>query len=192
MRGRTQPTQHTAHARRLSVTARQRFHSFVRILVDLAAGDTRVVAGQFHIRLGFAVDHHHAADGKIGDGSQTTESNIGIDVIDIGANKAFVGVQEMPTFAGGEEALFSYLQLNTTYPSASKDLKIMGKVFVQFVVAPDGSIQKVIIARGVKGGKELEAEALRVVKNMPKWAPGKQNGVPVFVQLTLPVNFVLR
>jgi protein TonB len=132
-------------------------------------------------------------DGKKEDGTEIIETNTITDATDLGTiNKPYVGVEEMPSFIGGENALFEYLQKNTTYPASSKDLRIMGKVYVQFVVAPDGSVQKAIIARGVKGGKELEAEALRVVKNMPKWVPGKQNGVPVFVQFTLPVNFVLR
>lgn len=131
-------------------------------------------------------------DGKIGDGTEVIETKTTGDVTDVGITTTFLSVEEMPVFVGGESALFEYLKNNTTYPASSKEMKITGKIYVQFVIAPDGSVQKAIIARGVKGGKELEAEALRVVKNMPKWVPGKQNGVPVFVQFTLPVNFVLR
>ncbi|MES2835942.1 MAG: TonB family protein [Bacteroidota bacterium] len=132
-------------------------------------------------------------DGKIDDGTETIETKTAGDITDLGTiNKPYFGVQEMPIFIGGEAAMFKFLNENINYPAASKEMGIKGTVYVQFVVAPDGSVQKAIIARGVKGGKELEAEALRVVKNMPKWVPGKQNGVPVFVQFTLPVNFVLR
>lgn len=131
-------------------------------------------------------------DGKLGDDIKIIENPLA-NTTDLGSSaKTFLSVEEMPLFVGGEEALFKYLEKNTNYPEISKNLKIMGKVYVQFVISPDGTVQKAVIARGVKGGKELELEALRVVKNMPKWSPGKQNGVPVFVQFTLPVNFVLQ
>lgn len=131
-------------------------------------------------------------DGKIGEDIKIIEDPAGNNTDLSNSVKTFLSVEEMPFFVGGDEALFKYLEKNTNYPEISKNLKIMGKVYVQFVIGPDGTVQKAVIARGVRGGKELELEALRVVKNMPKWTPGKQNGVPVFVQFTLPVNFVLQ
>lgn len=99
-------------------------------------------------------------------------------------------VEKMPEFPGGEEALLKYLGKNTKYPPMAKDAGISGKVFVTFVVEKDGSISDVKLLRKIGGG--CDEEALRVVKNMPKWSPGKQRGKNVRVQFNLPINFILR
>jgi protein TonB len=76
------------------------------------------------------------------------------------------------------------------YPEEAKELGVQGKVFVTFVVEVDGSITDVKVLRGIGSG--CDDEAVRVVKSMPKWVPGKQRGVPVRVQFNLPINFKLQ
>jgi protein TonB len=98
-------------------------------------------------------------------------------------------VEEMPEFPGGHEKLMSYLKENTKYPEEAKDLGIQGKVYVRFTVNKDGSISDVKVVRGVH--QLLDQEAIRVVKSMPKWKPGRQNGQTVRVQMHLPIKFAL-
>ena len=88
--------------------------------------------------------------------------------------KFFDVVEQMPEFPGGAHALFEFLGKNIHYPKAAEDAGIQGRVIVTFVVMKDGSIGEVKVAKGVS--PELDAEALRCVKSMPKWMPGKQNG----------------
>jgi protein TonB len=83
-----------------------------------------------------------------------------------------------------------YLQESIKYPEEAKELGIQGRVFVTFVVEVDGSITDVRVLRGIGGG--CDEEAVRVVKAMPKWVPGKQRGVPVRVQFNLPIKFTLQ
>jgi len=102
----------------------------------------------------------------------------------------FTVVEEQPAYPGGEEARIKFLQDNIKYPEEAKELGIQGKVFVTFVVEVDGSITAVNVLRGIGGG--CDEEAIRVVKAMPKWVPGKQRGVPVRVQFNLPIKFTLQ
>ena len=102
----------------------------------------------------------------------------------------FTVVEEQPAYPGGEEARMKYLQESIKYPEEAKELGIQGRVFVTFVVEVDGSITDVRVLRGIGGG--CDEEAVRVVKNMPKWIPGKQRGVPVRVQFNLPIKFTLQ
>jgi periplasmic protein TonB len=102
----------------------------------------------------------------------------------------FTVVEEQPGYPGGEEARIGFLQQNIKYPEEAKELGIQGKVFVTFVVEIDGSITDVRVLRGIGGG--CDEEAIRVVKSMPKWVPGKQRGVPVRVQFNLPIKFTLQ
>ena len=99
----------------------------------------------------------------------------------------FIIVDEMPQFQGGDSALVDYITHNVHYPQAEKAQGIQGKVFVGFIVEKDGSISNVEVKRGI--GEECDAEAVRVVENMPKWIPGKQNGEPVRVSFMLPINY---
>lgn len=104
----------------------------------------------------------------------------------------FTIVEENPEFPGGEKALFEYLGKNTKFPAIAKDAGIQGIVYVQFVVMEDGKINPdmVEILRGVHPA--LDQEAIRVVKSMPAWSPGKQRGKPVRVYYKLPFRFTLK
>ena len=102
----------------------------------------------------------------------------------------FTVVENDPEFPGGMEALYKYLAQNIKYPQLARDNNITGRVYVTFVVERDGSITGCKVLRDIGGG--CGAEAVRVVKSMPKWTPGKQRGKAVRVQFNLPVNFNLR
>lgn len=97
--------------------------------------------------------------------------------------------EEMPEFPGGVEALMDYVGRNVKYPEEAKDKEIQGRVFVSFVIEKDGSVNEVKVLRGIGGG--CDEEAVRVIKAMPKWTPGKQKGKPVRVNYQIPINFKL-
>ena len=99
-------------------------------------------------------------------------------------------VEEMPAFPGGEAKLMEYVAKNVKYPQIARETGVQGRVYVNFVVEPDGSVSNVSVLRGIGGG--CDEEAIRVVKNMPKWKPGKQRGKAVRVSYMLPVNFKLQ
>ncbi len=109
---------------------------------------------------------------------------------DIKEQEIFTVVESMPEFPGGMGALMKYLAQHIKYPPLAKESGIQGKVFINFVVEPDGSISNVKVLRGIGGG--CDEEAVRVVKNMPKWKPGMQRGKPVRVSFNLPVKFTLQ
>ncbi len=102
----------------------------------------------------------------------------------------FTVVEQMPQFPGGDAALMKYLSSHINYPPMAAENNVQGKVILQFVVEKDGHIGEVVIARSVD--KDLDKEATRVVKSLPKFTPGRQNGHPVRVWYTLPVNFKLQ
>ena len=102
----------------------------------------------------------------------------------------FVVVEQMPEFPGGDKALYEFLAKNIKYPAVAKDNGIEGKVYIKFVVNEDGSVSQAQDVRGIGGG--CDEEALRVVKDMPKWKAGKQRGKNVKVWYTLPVYFKLQ
>ena len=103
----------------------------------------------------------------------------------------FVVVETMPEFPGGQQALFKYLSENVKYPVIAQENGIQGRVICQFVVNKDGSIVDVEVVRS-GGDPSLDKEAVRVIKSMPKWKPGKQRGKAVRVKYTVPVNFKLQ
>ena len=103
----------------------------------------------------------------------------------------FMVVENMPEFPGGNAALFKYLSDNVKYPVIAQENGIQGRVICQFVVNKDGSIVDVEVVRS-GGDASLDKEAVRVIKSMPKWTPGKQRGKPVRVKYTVPVNFKLQ
>ena len=103
----------------------------------------------------------------------------------------FQVVETMPEFPGGPQALFKYLADNVKYPVIAQENGIQGRVICQFVVNKDGSIVDVVAVRS-SGEASLDKEAIRVIKSMPKWKPGKQRGKPVRVKYTVPVNFRLQ
>lgn len=98
-------------------------------------------------------------------------------------------VDEMPVFVGGEEKLFQYLANNIKYPKRDMQIGNEGKVFVEFVVGKGGEITDVKILRGVS--ESIDAEAIRVIKAMPNWLPGKQKGRAVKVRYKMPISFKL-
>lgn len=100
----------------------------------------------------------------------------------------FQVVEDMPQFPGG--SVQKWIAKNVKYPMIAQENNIQGKVFVQFVIEKDGSVSDVKVARSVD--PSLDKEAIRVVKAMPKWKPGKQRGKPVRVSYTVPINFQLQ
>ena len=106
------------------------------------------------------------------------------------SNKVFDVVEEMPSFPGGQGALMSFLSSNIKYPVVAQENGVQGRVIVGFVVERDGSITDVKVMRSVD--PSLDREAQRVIKAMPKWKPGKQNGSAVRVKYTVPVVFRLQ
>jgi protein TonB len=104
--------------------------------------------------------------------------------------QVFTVVEQQPEFNGGMAALGQYLGKNLRYPAAAQRANVSGRVFVSFVVNTDGSIQDVSVLKGLGFG--TDEEAIRVIKAMPKWRPGKQSGRPVRVKYNLPINFTLE
>lgn len=102
----------------------------------------------------------------------------------------FMVVEEMPEFPGGVAKLGDYLAQNIKYPQMARESGVQGKVFITFVVEPDGHVSNVKVVRGIGAG--CDEEAVRVIKNMPKWKPGKQRGKAVRVSYNVPVNFKLQ
>lgn len=105
-------------------------------------------------------------------------------------SQIFTVVEEMPSFPGGEEARMKFLYDNIVYPQVARESNISGTVFVGFVVDSRGRVTEAKIQRGIGGG--CDEEALRVIKLMPSWNPGKQAGKPVRVQFTMPIKFSLN
>lgn len=103
--------------------------------------------------------------------------------------KIHVIVEKMPEFKGGAGAMNNFLVKNIKYPLIAQENNIQGRVICQFVVNSDGRIVDVVVVRGVEAS--LDAEAVRVIKSMPPWTPGKQGGKNVRVKYTLPIRFKL-
>lgn len=104
--------------------------------------------------------------------------------------KVFDVVEQMPSFPGGPSALMEWLSNNVKYPVVAQENGVQGRVVVSFVVERDGSITDVKVVRGVD--PSLDKEASRVVRAMPRWIPGKQNGSAVRVKYNVPVAFRLQ
>ncbi len=102
----------------------------------------------------------------------------------------FAIVEQDAAFPGGEKARIRYLMGNINYPTMARESGIQGTVFVTFVVERDGSVTDVKVTRGIGGG--CDEEAVRVIRGMPKWIPGRQRNKPVRVQFNLPVRFTLQ
>ena len=107
----------------------------------------------------------------------------------VSGEEVFTVVENMPQFPGGEEARIKYMMENLKYPEAAKKEGLQGTVYVSFVIGKDGQIADAKILRGI--GKACDAEALRVVSEMPKWIPGTQKGQAVRVQFNMPIKFTL-
>lgn len=104
--------------------------------------------------------------------------------------EVFKAVEQMPQFPGGDAELMKWLSKNIQYPAIAQENNVQGRVIVQFVVTKTGSIGEVKIVKSVD--RDLDNEAKRLVKKLPKFIPGKMNGQPVNVWYTLPVNFKLQ
>ncbi|MBG0783410.1 MAG: energy transducer TonB [Bacteroidales bacterium] len=102
----------------------------------------------------------------------------------------FTVVESMPEFPGGQAKMMEFIAQNIKYPAMARESGIQGRVFVNFVVEPDGSVSNVKVLRGIGGG--CDEEAVRVVKSMPNWTPGRQRGKAVRVSFNLPVRFTLQ
>lgn len=113
-------------------------------------------------------------------------------VVEEKAPEIFTVVEEMPEFPGGAAEMMKYIQKNIQYPQMAKEAGLSGKCFLKFVVNGNGDISDVQVLKGVPGCQECDREAIRVVKSMPKWKAGKQNGRSVPVFFNLPINFQLR
>jgi periplasmic protein TonB len=122
-----------------------------------------------------------------GNTNSTIESSVSIDNVE---TKIYVTAQVNPSFDGGYEALHAFLRKTLRYPETAREVGIKGKVVVQFVVEPDGSISNVNVVKGIGGG--CDQEALRAISKMPKWNPGMMNGRAVRVKFTLPFHFDLK
>lgn len=127
-----------------------------------------------------------------GDDNVVVPTETGNGPVEEKPSEIFTVVEEMPTFPGGMAELMKYIQKNIQYPQVEKEADIQGTCYVKFVVEPNGVISNVEMAKGVKGGPGLDKEAIRVVKSMPNWTIGKQNGRPVRVLMNLPIKFQLK
>lgn len=134
-------------------------------------------AAEKPLMVGVAVDGTPAQDEAQAEGS-------------VVQGEVFDVVEKMPEFPGGQQELMNFLMKNMKYPKAATDKGTQGRVVVQFVVNKDGSVVEPTVVKSVS--PELDQEALRVVKMMPKWQPGKQNGEVVRVKYTIPVSFRLQ
>jgi TonB family protein len=105
-------------------------------------------------------------------------------------DKVYKIVEEMPSYPGGDEARIKFLVDNFVYPTSAKEKGIQGTVYITFVVGADGTVSNVKVLRGIGGG--CDEEAVRIVKMMPKWIPGKQDGKNVSVIYNLPIKFKLQ
>jgi protein TonB len=106
-------------------------------------------------------------------------------------NKVYTFVEQQPEYPEGTAALLKWINSQLKYPAIARENGIEGTVYVEFVVEKTGAITDVLVKRGVPGGAMLDEEATRVIKQMPAWKPGRQNGNPVRVRFTLPVKFKL-
>ncbi len=128
-----------------------------------------------------------------------TDDQHGVDIADLKEHKVivqqekeevFVSVEQMPEFPGGEGELRTFIQKNLKYPAIAKENRIVGRVYIEFVVNKNGEIDRIKILRSPHGS--LSEEAIRVIKIMPKWVPGKQNGISVSTRINMPIIFELR
>jgi protein TonB len=108
----------------------------------------------------------------------------------VGTDTSEVVIEAYPEYPGGKQALAAYLSQNVKYPKTAKKDKVSGNVLVNFVVTTQGTIDSVTVAQSVR--EDLDAEAMRVIRNMPAWKPATQNGKPVNTRLSLPIRFQAR
>lgn len=131
------------------------------------------------------------SDGKIqrtvSDNAKQWRAAVIKPTADPDSSKIFGAAEEMPSFPGGEKALMQYIKDNTYYPEEMCEGAAQGRVMVGFVINEDGSISDVKVLRSLT--PECDEVAVKIVKGMPKWNPGKQNGKAVKTKYTVPVSF---
>ena len=126
------------------------------------------------------------------DQNEVIEEYVAPEIVEDEVEEAeiFTVVEQMPEFPGGMTRLAEYLASNIRYPQLARESGIQGRVFINFVVESDGSVTNVRVIRSLGGG--CDEEAVRVVRAMPRWTPGRQRGRAVRVSYNLPVNFRLQ
>ncbi|RTQ53686.1 energy transducer TonB [Hymenobacter gummosus] len=112
------------------------------------------------------------------------------DSLAVAAETVYANVDQMPQPPGGMDGLTQYLSRNIKYPAAAQLQGVQGRIYVSFVVGPTGEIRNTHVSRGIGGG--CDEEALRVIRQMPAWTPGRQDGRAVSVAYTVPVTFTLQ
>lgn len=128
----------------------------------------------------------HVAAAPSGNGKSV---NLTVQPSTINGEPIFTVVEQQPEFMGGIQALSRFLEKNLQYPAAARRARVQGKVFLNFVVTKEGEIKDVTILKGMGFG--LDEEALRIMSQMPRWAPGRQDGKPLNVRYNLPIAFDL-
>ncbi|MDE7426969.1 MAG: energy transducer TonB [Muribaculaceae bacterium] len=146
----------------------------------------RIVTGLF-----LTVTAAVCAAGSANAQSVSTEKQVAVsEAADQTSPVSFVTVEQKAVFPGGEAELMKFIAQNLVYPADAADAQIGGKVVVSFVIEKDGSVSNVKVVKSVY--PSLDAEAVRVVRKLPRWTPGRNNGAPVRVVYTLPISFKLH
>lgn len=114
------------------------------------------------------------------------------EVVEKKVEEVFTFVDEEASFNGGPKAMNEYIQKKLNYPQTAIEMGIQGKCYLKFIVNTDGSVQDVSVLRGVPDCPECDREAVRVIRSMPNWKPGKMNGKSVRTWLQIPINFTLQ
>lgn len=165
----------------------------IAIVDDNEVKDEDAVKSQSDLEQNTAIAGALDFDEGTDDISKITEQKVEIiqeKPVEKKAEKVFTHVEQMPQFPGGDAELYKFISNNLNYPAMAIENNVQGRVIVQFVVTADGSIGNVKVVRSVD--RDLDNEAMRVCKKLPKFIPGKQNGQPVNVWYTLPVTFKLQ
>ena len=149
--------------------------------------DKLIIAEEESLRIEF---ERYEIENEIEIEDTESDEDEAIEIIEEDDEEVFMVVENMPEFPGGDLGLMKYIQKNVKYPPIAKEYNITGKVYISFIVDKTGSVTNVKVVRGVD--KNLDAEAVRVAKSLPKYKPGTQRGKPVRVMFTIPVNFTLN
>jgi periplasmic protein TonB len=128
-------------------------------------------------------------DKPVEDLTQEPEKELEIKKVEVKEDEIFTAVEQQAEFPGGMGAFGKFLQKNLKYPAAAQRANVSGKVYIQFVVNTDGSIQNVEVLKSVGFG--CDEEAVRVIKSVPRWTPGKQSGRAVRSRFTIPISYTL-
>ncbi len=121
-----------------------------------------------------------------GDETIAVESSPAIQEENLNTVYNFAGIEVKPEFPGGQDKFFSYISKNFQYTDEMKEAELKGRIFVSFIIERDGSLTDIKVIRGL--GFEADSEALRILKRMPKWNPGEQNGKKVRCSYTVPIT----